>query len=193
MKIVLTLLAFAITSLSIFENSFKEGYYYTNEDIKVKGLIRFRRATLSIFDNTQSNILFKENDDSKSIKLTTNDISSFVIGTDSFAVVYDIKINSIEGEYEKDFAEVIVTGKMNLYVHLSASYDGRSSYDNDRYVLSKDNKSYIGIWDFKKQRNEIAELFSDNADIKAKILTITSKEFYKHFPELVKEYNSKSN
>jgi len=102
--------------------------------------------------------------------------------------VYNIKINSIQGEYKKDFAKVIVSGRMNLFIHMSSSSDGKSDYDNDRYVLSKDNKNYLGIWNSKKQREEIASLFSADADIKARIL---NKDFDKDIPGLVKEYNSK--
>ena len=42
----------------------------------------------------------------------------------------------------------------------------------------------------KKQREELADFFSDNADLKARIL---NKEFDKKLPDLVKEYNSKTN
>lgn len=105
--------------------------------------------------------------------MTANDISSFVIGNDSFAVVYNIKVNSVEGEYAKDFAKVIITGPMNLFVHMSSSSDGRNSYETDSYIFSKDNKNYLSLWNIKKQREELADLFSGNEDLKNRILNIS--------------------
>lgn len=190
MKLILTLLAITIGCQSIVAAPFKDGYYYTKEGKKIEGLIKFRRATFSVFGSKRSSILFEENKDAMPIILTADDISSFVIKNDSFTVVYNIKINSIQGEYSKDFAKVAISGRMNLFIHMSSSSDGRANYNNDSYVFSKDNKNYLGIWDVKKQREEIAQLFSDDAEIKTRIL---NKEFDKKIPELVKEYNSKMN
>jgi hypothetical protein len=190
MKLILTRLAITISCQSIFAIPFKDGYYYTKEGKKVEGLIKFRRATFSLFGSKQSSILFKENKDSAPIKLTPDDISSFVIGNDSFTLVYNIKINSIQGEYAKDFAKVVVSGRMNLFTHMSSSSNGTTDYDIDSYVFSKDNKNYLGVWNVKKQREEIAELFSADPELKTRIL---NKEFDKKIPELVKEYNSKMN
>jgi len=104
--------------------------------------------------------------------------------------VYNIKINSVEGEYSKDFAKVVITGPMNLYIHMSSGSDGRNSYDFDTYIFSGDSKNYLSIWNMKKQREELADFFSGNADIKNRIL---NKEFDKKIPDLAKEYNSKMN
>jgi len=164
MKLILTLIAIIITSQIIFAKPFKDGYCFTKEGKKIEGLIKFRRATFSLFGSKRSDILFKKDKDSSTTKFTTDDISSFVIGTDSFAIVYNIKINSIQGEYKEDFAKVVISGKMNLFIHMSSSSDGKSDYDNDRYILSNDNKNYLGVWNVKGQREEIAALFSDDAD-----------------------------
>ena len=189
MKSILVFLGLILLTQPIFAKSYKEGYYYTKEGKKVEGLIKFRRASFGVFNSKESDILFKKGEDSASVKLTTKDISSFVTGDDSFAIVYNIKINSIQGEYKEDFAKVVITGRMNLFIHMSSSGDGKSFYDNDRYVISKDSKIYFGIWNAKKQRKEIAYFFSDDPDIQSKIL---NKEFDKKIPELVKEYNSKN-
>ena len=73
---------------------------------------------------------------------------------------------------------------------MSSSFDGRNDYDIDCFVFSKDNKIYLGIWNVKKQREDLADFFAANADLKARIL---NKEFDKKIPDLVKEYNSKTN
>jgi len=190
MKLSLTLLGLIIACQSILAEPFKAGYYFDKDGKKIEGLIKFRRATFSAFGSKASSILFEESEDAKPVKLTANDISSFVIGNDSFTIVYNIKVNSVQGEYSKDFAKVVITGPMNLYVHMSSSFDGRNDYDIDSYVFSKDNKTYLAIWNVKKQREELADFFAANADLKARIL---NKEFDKKLPELVKEYNGKTN
>lgn len=186
MKFALCLLLLAIGFQQGSMEPFQRGYCYSNDGKRTDGLIKFRRATFSVFGSKKSHIEFKEAEDSPSRKLTADDISAFVMGNDSFAVVYNIKINSISGSYVRDFAKVIASGKVNLYLHMSSSADGRNSYDNDRYVLSKDGKKFLGIWNPKDQRKEIAEFFSDNPEIRARIL---NKEFDKNIPELVKVYN----
>ena len=186
MKFGLCLLLFAIGVRQVNIEPFQKGYFYSNDGKRTDGLIKFHRATFSVFGSKKSHIEFKESEDSPSKKLTADNISAFVIGNDSFTIVYNIKINSISGKYVRDFAKVVATGKVNLYLHMSSSSDGRNGYDNDRYVLSKDGKTFLGIWNPKDQREEIAEFFSDNTEIKTRIL---HKEFDKSIPELVKVYN----
>jgi hypothetical protein len=186
MKNILNLLIVTICLHGLTAASYKSGYYYTKEGVKTEGLIEFHRATFSVFGSKKSHISFKENEDAKAVKLNADDIPCFVIGNDSFAIVYDIQINSISGKYAKDFAKVLLKGKMNLYMHMSSSSDGRSNYENDRYVLSKDGKKFLGIWNPKDQRNEIADLFSDSPDIQSRI---RNKEFDKKIYELVIAYN----
>ena len=186
MKITLCLLLAVMGFQPYYMEQFQPGYYYSNDGKKTTGLIKFHRATFSVFGSRSSRIEFKENEDTPSIKLTAKDIPAFVIGSDSFAVVYNIKINSISGHYDRDFAKVIATGRVNLYLHMSASNDGRQSFENDRYVLSKDGKTFFGIWNPKDQRKDIADFFSDNAELKKRIL---NKEFDGSITALVQVYN----
>jgi hypothetical protein len=181
--LLLTILTFQFQTL--LAAPFIKGYYYNNDGIKIEGLIKFSRATFSVFGSKPSSIKFKNNSESKTIKLTAENISSFVMDKDSFAVVHNIKINSIAGEYTKDFAQVIETGVINLFLHKSASSDGKSSYEHDNYVISKDNK-YLGIWNFNKQRNEIAEYFSERSDLREKILDKNDKT---PFETIIREFN----
>ena len=165
---------------------FLKGHYYTNDGKRVEGLIKFGRATFSAFGSKPSNIKFKANSSSSTVKLTAEDISAFVIEKDSFAIVQNIKINSIHGEYARDFAQVIEVGRINLFVHKSSSSDGKFSYDHDKFVISKDNKVFLGIWNINKQREEISEYFSERPDLLAKIL---DKKDETPIPMLVKEFN----
>jgi len=181
-----------IFTVSIFQiqgllaEPFLKGYYYGKDMKKVEGLIKFNRATFSAFGSKPASIRFKINSDSKAIKLTIDEIASFVIGRDSFAIVGDFKINSISGVYNKDFAQVLDTGAIKLYLHYSSSSDGKASYDHDRYIITKDNVKYLGIWNGNKQRDEIAAYFVDRPDLKNKVL---DKKSDVSFQELVKDYN----
>src|SRR5688572_3900549 len=125
MKSIFILLAIlTLQSKSLLAAPFLKGHYYTNDGKRIEGLIKFGRATFSAFGSKPSNIKFKANAGSSPVKLTAEDISAFVIGKDSFAIVQNIKINSIHGEYKRDFAQVIEIGSINLFVHKSSSSDG---------------------------------------------------------------------
>lgn len=165
---------------------FLSGHYYTKEGKKIEGLIKYNRATFSAFGSKASSIKYKASSDDKPIKLTAEDITSFVIGADSFAIIKNFKINSVNGEYEQDFAQVIERGPINLFMHRSASSDGKVSYDNDRYVISNEKNGCFGIWNFVKQREEIAKYFSARPDLVEKIL---NKKDETPFLDLVRDYN----
>jgi hypothetical protein len=187
MKHLITLLLIvAFNSQTLFAAPFVSGHYYTTDGKKVEGLVKLIRSSFSVFGSKPCSIKFKENSASKTIKLSINDMTAFVIEQDSFALVYNIKINSIQGEYVKDFAQVRIAGPMNLFIQKSISGDGKYVYENDRYVISKDNKKFLGLWNEKKQREEIAGFFSDNVDLKERIL---DKKNDINIPDLVKEYN----
>jgi len=159
MKLTISFLLVTFSTQIASLKSFQNGYYYTREGTKISGLIEFHRATFSVFGSKKSNIRFKENEEAKLVKLTADDISSFVIGSDSFSIVYNIKINSASGEYARDFAKVIMTGRVNLFVHMSASSDGRSDFENDRYVLSKDGKTFLWHLEPQKSKKSISGFF----------------------------------
>lgn len=165
---------------------FSKGHYYTAEGRKVEGQIKLVKSSFSLFGSIPCKVKFRENSKSKTVVLSIDDMIAFVVENDSFALVYNIKINSIQGAYVKDFAQVSIVGPMNLLIHKSTSGDGRYIYNHERYVLSKNNNEFLGIWNEKKQRDEIADFFSSNLDLKQKIL---DKNYEIDIPELVREYN----
>jgi hypothetical protein len=187
MKLTLTLLVLIVFCQSILATPFKSWYYFDKDGKKIEGLIKFRRATFSAFGSKPGSILFEETEDAKTIKLTANDISSFVIGNDSFAIVYNIKVNSIEGEYAKDFAKVIIAGAMNLH-EFKFRWDGQLWYW--QLCFFKRWKHLCWNMEYKKTKRRACRFFSGNADIKNRIL---NKEFDKKIPDPVKEYKSKKN
>jgi hypothetical protein len=185
------LLLFLLLSAIYFEaqsKPYSKGYYYTIDGERVEGYIKFKRARFDVFGSRPSLIKFKSAKKSKAVKLRANQIKAFVVESDSFCVVQNIKINAIQGEYEQDFAKVLVTGPMNLYLHYSSSGDGQRSYANDRFVLSvAGSREYFGLWNMKRQREDLAPLFDKMPTLAQQIL---DKEYdYVDMPEIVKIYN----
>lgn len=166
--IILAVLLFQFGSL--LAAPFVSGYYYSYDGQKVEGLIKFNRASFSLFGSKPSSIKFKSNSGSKTVKFTPDDILAFVVDGDSFAIIQNFKINSISGEYAKDFVQVIEVGQISLYLHRSSSSDGKMVYEHDNYVISSGTKKCLGIWNFSRQREEIASYFSERPDLVEKIL-----------------------
>jgi hypothetical protein len=185
MKCVFVVLIVLTTCVQpVFAADFLQGHYYRTDGKRVDGLIRHVTGNFSVFGSKSGHIRFKTDDKAKAVKLGVDDITSFVIGKDSFTLIYNFKINSISGNFEKDFVQVAVIGKMNVYIHKCSSSDGNVFYDHERTVLSKDNKAYLGIWNAKKQQDEIANWFSDRPDLKEKVVQGNFD-----LPRLVAEYN----
>src|SRR5690349_16685761 len=108
MKYILILLVIVTFQIqSSLAAPFLKGRYYTRDGKKTEGLIKFFRASFSVFGSKPSSIKFKADSKTEATKFTADDIVAFVIEKDSFAVVHNIKINSINGEYVRDFAQVI--------------------------------------------------------------------------------------
>lgn len=168
------------------ESDFVEGYYYTYNGEKVEGLLKLKKSDYTSFKKKNTRILFEANEAASFQRLSIEDIKSFVIAQDTFAIVQDIKVNYLNGEFEKDFAKVIYTGIINLYEHQCLESDGEFIYKKEHYVLSKDDKIFFGIWNINKQREEISLLFSDSPDLIHRIL---NKEFDEDIPKLVALYN----
>ena len=98
-----------------------------------------------------------------------------------------LRLIRCKGRTKKDFAKIFILGRMN-FLHMSSA----DNPEIDRYVLSKHNKNYLGIWNAKLQRKENCGNFADDLDLQTKIL---NKEFdkFKDIPGLVSEYNSRNN
>ncbi|WP_210485806.1 hypothetical protein [Rufibacter aurantiacus] len=190
-QLTISLFLFLLSTTSLLANPFIKGYYFTLDGKKVEGHINFRRSAYNLFRNSPSDIKFKENLDSKAVKLTPNDISSFVIGTDSFTIAHNIKINNLyAGIFPKDFVQVLISGRMNLAMHRSSSHDGRYAYEHNNYVIYKSDETCLTIWRIKNQKEDIAKFFVDFPTLQSKIM---EKGFtYDNLPALVQEYNELS-
>lgn len=167
---------------------FESGYYFSKTGEKVEGIIKLKKSDYSSFKKKTTRIVFKSDENSSSEIISVEDVQSFVVDQDSFTVVKNIKVNHINGVFEKDFAKVVKTGKLNLYQHQSRVSDGLFLYNKEHFVLSKDGSDFLGIYNINKQREEISLLIADQPELMSRFL---NKEFDSNIPEMVALYNKR--
>ncbi len=104
---------------------FKQGYYFKSDGTRVPGLIRFNYGGHVFTDKSDGDcsITFKAKKRDKKVNLTTRDICCFVIEKDSFAIIKNFRLNALSS-YPQDFAKVLETGKINLYLYYSKVQSG---------------------------------------------------------------------
>jgi hypothetical protein len=169
--------------------SFQPGCYYTHTGTKVEGLLKL---DCSNFDyNIGSNsILFKANQDDKKKHLTVVDVKAFVIGKDSFAIIKSFSVSS-ERYCARDFAKVIETGTLNLYLHghVVKSSNGMTTVTTGTeyfYFIEKDGAVYrMKGGEFKKRANFI---FGEDKELMVKI--DDKKLLFSNLEQIVEEYNN---
>ena len=112
--ILLTLLQFNAVG------QFKDGHYYKKDGTKISGLIKFNYGGNAFTEKSDGDcsISFKPDKKGNKVNLTTNDICCFVIEKDSFAIIRNFRLNAFV-TYPQDFAKVIESGKINLYLYYS--------------------------------------------------------------------------
>lgn len=189
MKQLLSILI--ISTLIQFEavGQFKEGYYYDKDGAKVSGLLKFSYGGNAFTDKSDGDcsLLFKTNNRAKKVKLTTNDICCFVIEKDSFSIIKNFRLNAIV-TYPQDFAKVLDTGKINLYVYYSTvdavgPYGGVSTVAD--WVVEKDGKA--DKLTKKKFKELMPSYLSDYPELLAKI---NNDELdYNDIEKIIKMYN----
>jgi len=107
--IILLLVGLSIASKA---QKFENGYYYDLEGKKVVGKIKNLSSSRSkLFIKHQPHIVF-QSDSVEKIKLYTNMIKSFVVGTDSFVV---------NSEAEPKFIHVVLDGPVKIYAYYQES------------------------------------------------------------------------
>ena len=89
-----------------------EGYYWDLEGTKHNGSIEIK-YTKPAGIGTKIKFFVEDN---KVEKLDKRDMSSFVIGPDSFALVTNFLVTPLI-KYKSDFAKVLDTGAIHLYLH----------------------------------------------------------------------------
>ena len=159
--------------------AYQPGYYYTKGDRKVEGEIQ-HIYHMRFGKGPQNYILFKGGDKGKE-KLTTSDISAFVIGKDSFAILKSFSVNNIV-TLDEDFVRVVKTGKINMYMH----YTSRPSSSKEITTLLEKN-GVIRIFD-RTSIDEVAkQFFGDNPALAQQMKNTKWRDF--DLKQFVDQYN----
>ena len=200
MKLKLAILILSVIQVTnLFSEEFSKGKYYTINGEKIEGLILYQKSKLSAIYYKPCVLKFKKEKDSKPIKLENSNINSFVIYKDSFVIVQNFKMiyhfgmGVFWGTCHQDFAKVVELGKINLYelpceVFLGGFFGFQ---DYSYFILSKDNQNFRTFDLVKnKEKEEFADLFSDQNDFKDLILKTKYREI--NIKEIVSLYNLKS-
>jgi hypothetical protein len=170
----------------------QSSYYYSNQGQKLEGNIVFHLSWLGAKGSIKpGHITFSEVGKQKSVKLNIEDISAFVIDSDSFTVVQNLKLGENQAKEVEDVVQVVEKGKMNLYLHRSRQGSESKPAFIQKYILSlSGRKTSLCIYDFEKQQKDIASLFESNPRLKELILS--GKVSTETIPNLVKAFNGAS-
>ncbi|WP_207436002.1 hypothetical protein [Sabulibacter ruber] len=188
-KILLVVLLSIASIITQAQESFKKGHYYTHEGIKVEGFLRCLDARMSILGNVPASIKFKESLSSyKSKHLKIDQVSSFVIEKDTFATIGAISVSPTWGNFPKSFAQIYITGPMNMGVHRSSSTSNVAVSYYTTLILFKDSSAYLAVTNIKKQKVELLKLFQDVPFVQSKLINMEMQ--LEDLPNLVIEYNT---
>jgi hypothetical protein len=95
-----------------------EGWYYEKDGRKIPGLLNLSYGENMFTDKSVGacKLIYRSEEGAKKEKYSTRDICCFVIGKDSFSIIKNFQLDLITG-YEQDFAQVLQSGKINLYLY----------------------------------------------------------------------------
>jgi hypothetical protein len=135
MKNIAVFLFLIVSHISVYAQKFKPGVYYDKKGEKHQGFIRHVIGNCGF--GPCNNIQFIKNKQSKKLKLSVHDISSFIIESDSFTIT-NLKQFEALGLEQKDFIQIIELGKINLYLHHSKVESQYGSFKVETPILSKE-------------------------------------------------------
>ncbi|MGV3541233.1 MAG: hypothetical protein ACO1OQ_15565 [Rufibacter sp.] len=170
--------------VSQVQGSFLPGHYYPKEGQRQLGWVRHTFGG-SWGDTPDNFIDFKSSPDAQeAVRLTVQEISSFVIGQDSFVVKQNFDINNHD-HYTQDFMRVVKSGRLSLYLHYSTIYT-RLRKNILTYFVEKDGELYR----MSRPENfteQFPFLITDN---KALLHKVKNKEYkFSDLQTAIDEYN----
>ncbi len=190
--IIFSLVLFTfITSNSFCQNKFPDKIIMNDSTTVFGKVIKYRPAFFSFFGSRTSYIKFK-NQKGQKTKYKPDSIKGFYIGSKKYTTVKNFKIHPIASEYEIDFAQVILEGKLNLYLHFGSSNDGINSTYYRRYIVCDNQQNEcIGVYSRSRVNRELSELLNNQEDLKQIVLNekVNNINFY----DLILEYNKREN
>ena len=182
--LLLTTLCAATVSQAQMADSFVQGYYFDSSNNKHTGLLKL--------NGVYSSLEFRTDDMQKPVKLTTQEVTAFVMEKDSFTVVgdYEVPYGFSSTTISSSFAKVIKTGEVTLYeVATVVGYQQNAAIISGSYLLQKNNSSQVvrvpdGAVRFKKV---LSDYFSESGIISQQIKSGTFT--HDHLLEIVDLYN----
>src|SRR5690606_16548043 len=90
----------------------RKGHFWDKEGVKHEGEFILKYSGIL---GAGTSLKFYQNGKRQG-RLTVDDMNSFVLGRDSFALIENFQVAMIGG-YPLDFAKVVKVGKINLYLH----------------------------------------------------------------------------
>lgn len=196
MKLTAILIFLFSNAIGLY-GQYYEGYYYTKDNKKVEGFLKHKFGA-RFSDEADNSILFKKDKSSKKIRLTIDDMRSFVLSNvpmrptatqkplkkDSFAIVENFTIGAF-AVYRQDFAQVITSGKLTLYTHYTTSGSGQYQTTSINYLLKRNGR--VNALKKKYFKENYAEIFEGHTEM---IDKIARKELdFDNIVTMVEEYN----
>jgi hypothetical protein len=165
-------------------DSYTSGYYFDASHNKHTGLLKL--------NTVYSSLEFKTDEMQKPVKLSTGEVTAFVMEKDSFTVVgeYEVPYGLSSTTISNSFAKVIKTGEVNLYeVATVVGYHQNAAIISGSYLLQKNNSSQVmrvpdGAVRFKKV---LSDYFSESGIVSQQIKSGTFT--HDHLLEIVDLYN----
>ncbi len=165
-------------------DSYASGYYFDTNHNKHIGLLKLNAV--------YSSLEFKTDEMQTPVKLTTQEVTAFVMEKDSFTVVgdYEVPYGFSSTTISSSFAKVIKTGEVTLYeVATVAGYQQNEAIISGSYLLQKNNSSQVmrvpdGAVRFKKV---LSDYFSESGIVSQQIKSGTFT--HDHLLEIVDLYN----
>ena len=201
MKLILLLLSGGILlvakgqapTLAIVGEEKRPGYYWDKEGVKHKGVLKPKFSTVYGKGTT---VKFYQNG-KKVGHLGTDEMASFIYDRDSFALIQKMQLN-IETIYDTDFAKVVESGTLNLYIHWHKErhYGGTNTplktVIKPAYLIKEEGSSTFKVISHRGNFEAyFLPLIKDDEKLTKYILAMSKSEWLANLPRYISEYNSR--
>ena len=172
--------------------SFQPGHFTTMDSKEVKAYIKFnpiQSGHMTASGSVPGRVKIKTETDSQPFELSTEEIKGFVAGLDSFVIMKNIPVSETE-HFKRDFVKVEVTGRFNLFVHLSQIQSGRFGTKIKKvYILNRKGTKKLTSFHNRYQKDQFIQLIADDPELVEKVQN--DWQWMDHLPEVIKKYNSR--
>jgi hypothetical protein len=201
-------LIFALLTFSAFGQNYPFAKEFVNGSIILKDSSR-KMGQVKWFPHQNEKLKFRETENAETIKYSPEEIAGFIVDTLSFISVYNLDVYSdnyaLLGKPSKikhTFAQVVDTGKFNIYLALIAGNNAISGdiqvYPN--FLFQNPHESSLGFVaypfairmkdkKYDKAKETLYVLFKDYPDIVEKLRNYKQQDDFFEIINLVKAVN----